>query len=304
MDSRTDFRGITGVLVEKDPVIEGKTKAVYQVVDEPHVVLASKDSITAGNGARCEDASGKAEISNEMTCLIFSYLKEQGLPVAFLRRVDNKCLMALALNMYKLEVVERHEAFGSICKREGLEKGTKLSPPRFELYLKTTGRVWEMNDKKWDLICDDPRMEIDSKIVKLYDPGAALSDAKPFLELCIKDVFENPEQALAHIKEMAHINLRATQAIRDLCAKVGINCPDFKLEYGIHGPDGQLYIGDVADFESGRAVYNGAPSGEELYPNLIGQHICKEFFRKGGDKDETVYRYGVGLDLLRKAIAA
>jgi len=46
-------------------IIEGKTKAVYELVDDPeNCLLENKDRITAGDGVKAHDMEGKAEISN------------------------------------------------------------------------------------------------------------------------------------------------------------------------------------------------------------------------------------------------
>ena len=59
---------------------EGKTKVIYEIVNEPGLVLiSSKDRITAGDGAKSDEMQGKAIVSNRTASLIFQYLKDIGM---------------------------------------------------------------------------------------------------------------------------------------------------------------------------------------------------------------------------------
>lgn len=59
-------------------VIEGKTKVVHKIVGSEHVLLQSKDRITAGDGDRAHDMKGKAAISTATTTAIFQLLNNAG----------------------------------------------------------------------------------------------------------------------------------------------------------------------------------------------------------------------------------
>ena len=58
---------------------EGKTKCIYEVPDTAgHVLIQSKDRITAGDGDRAHDMKGKAAISNATNATIFELLNNAG----------------------------------------------------------------------------------------------------------------------------------------------------------------------------------------------------------------------------------
>lgn len=58
---------------------EGKTKQIFELVDEPgHVLVQSKDQITAGNAVRKDQMEGKAAIANKTTSCVFKLLQDAG----------------------------------------------------------------------------------------------------------------------------------------------------------------------------------------------------------------------------------
>ena len=58
---------------------EGKTKQIFELADEPgHILVQSKDQITAGNAARKDQMEGKAAIANRTTSCVFKLLQEAG----------------------------------------------------------------------------------------------------------------------------------------------------------------------------------------------------------------------------------
>ena len=60
-------------------VIEGKTKKVWDLPEVPdHVLLESKDRITAGDGVKSHELAGKAAISNKTNAKVFEILNQAG----------------------------------------------------------------------------------------------------------------------------------------------------------------------------------------------------------------------------------
>jgi phosphoribosylaminoimidazole carboxylase/phosphoribosylaminoimidazole-succinocarboxamide synthase len=60
-------------------IIEGKTKQVWDLPAMPgHVLVLSKDRITAGDGAKAHDLEGKAAISNQTNGRVFEILSSVG----------------------------------------------------------------------------------------------------------------------------------------------------------------------------------------------------------------------------------
>lgn len=63
-------------------LIEGKTKQVFDLPDEPgHCLLLNKDRITAGDGVKAHDMEGKAAISNQTNGKVFEILKAAGMVI-------------------------------------------------------------------------------------------------------------------------------------------------------------------------------------------------------------------------------
>lgn len=76
-------------------VTEGKTKKIWAVAGtRGHVILESKDDITAGDGAKHDVISGKALLSNRTTSNVFRLLKACKVPLAFIKEIDQTRFLA------------------------------------------------------------------------------------------------------------------------------------------------------------------------------------------------------------------
>lgn len=255
---------------------EGKTKIIRASGKNPnHVLILSKDDITAGDGAKHDLIEGKAALSTRTTSNVFHLLKSCGLPVAFENQVDERTFLATRCRMLPYEVVVRREAHGSFLKRmPGLTKGHLFPKLLVEFFLKTNGKKW----KKHSLLCDDPLMLFSAtdNTVSLYEPSKPIHGQTPFLILAAKDVFENAGEAKLFDK-MSLIARRAFLALEKSWQLEGGTLVDFKVEFGLTA-NGGLLLADVIDNDSWRVVENGV-------------YIDKQSYRDGGQLDDVAAKY-------------
>lgn len=128
-------------------MIEGKTKQVYELPQHPdNVLLLNKDRITAGDGVKAHDLSGKAAISNRTNAKVFEILNSVGVKTAFVKLASETAFISKKCDMVPIEWVTRRLATGSFLKNnEGVPEGFKFYPPKFETFYKDDAN----HDPKW-----------------------------------------------------------------------------------------------------------------------------------------------------------
>lgn len=264
---------------EGEIIAEGKTKRVIRI-RAGEVVLEAKDDITAGDGAKHDVITGKAEVATATTCNVFRFLAACGVPVAFERQVGERAFLAPRCTMVLDEVVVRREAHGSALKREPyLHKGHVFPKLRVEHYLKTSGKRW----KEHALPKDDPYMRIGREgDIRLWRPDLPIAGTEPFLTLPgeagdkIPVVLELGVD-MHEVARMEETAKRAFLLLERAWAMLGRRLVDFKVEFG-RTADGTLLLADVIDNDSWRVVEDG-------------QYIDKQHYRDGGDLNEVTRRY-------------
>lgn len=99
-------------------IIEGKTKAVYDLPNNTGLcLLLNKDRITAGDGVKKHDLTGKAAISNATNGKVFSILNAAGLQTAYVATAGPNAFISKKCQMIPIEWVTRRLATGSYCRR-------------------------------------------------------------------------------------------------------------------------------------------------------------------------------------------
>ncbi|MDF1509725.1 phosphoribosylaminoimidazolesuccinocarboxamide synthase [Robertmurraya sp. DFI.2.37] len=184
---------------------EGKAKRVYQTDDENLVWLEYKDSATAFNGEKKEQITGKGKLNNEITSLIFSKLKKEGIATHFVKKLSETEQLVKKVTIIPLEVVIRNVAAGSFSKRLGINEGNPLSKPLVEFYYK--------DDALGDPLITDDHIEE--------------------LQLATKD-------EVALLKEKAQ---QVNEVLSRLFLELNIRLIDFKLEFG-KDAEGNIVLAD------------------------------------------------------------
>ena len=175
-------------------IYEGKAKRLFETSDPNIVLIEYKDSFTAFNGEKKATIGGKGQLNNKISANIFTYLKENGIPVHFEQQLDEIHQLARRVQILPLEVVVRNITTGSICKRLGIEEGLRLPRPLLEFYYKEDA---------------------------LGDPIVTEDHALLFGWATAED-----------IAEIKKLTLRVNELLSAFFLEKGIVLVDFKLEFG------------------------------------------------------------------------
>uniref|UniRef100_A0A4W5PCA4 Uncharacterized protein n=1 Tax=Hucho hucho TaxID=62062 RepID=A0A4W5PCA4_9TELE len=201
---------------------EGKTKQIFELADEPgHVLVQSKDQITAGNAVRKDQMEGKAAIANRTTSCVFKLLQEAGIKTAFVRQQSETAFVAARCEMIPIEWVCRRVATGSFLKRNpGVKEGYRFSPLKMEMFFKDDAN----NDPQWS----------EEQLLETKFSLAGLNIGR-----CEVDIMNRSTVAIFEVLERAW----ATQ-----------NCTlvDMKIEFGVNVLTKEIVLADVIDNDSWR----------------------------------------------------
>jgi phosphoribosylaminoimidazole-succinocarboxamide synthase len=222
-------------------IASGKTKVLYEAAGQPDMlVVRQTDSISAGDGARRNEISGKGRLAAQTTARVFRLLNLCGLPTHYLNGGeddDDNEMLVRRCNMIPLEVVVRGVAAGSLVRRNpGLQRGSLLVPRMVEFFLKDDAQ-------------HDP----------LITPDAIVAQG-----------IANP----AEISAMTEIARLTFEILAHAWRKRDVLLVDLKIEFGrLAGGEnkGQLVIADVIDNDSWRIWPQGREDrmlDKQIYRNL------------------------------------
>lgn len=248
------------------PIAEGKTKRIWRSSMPGQVLIESKDDITAGDGLRRDQITGKAELATETTANVFALLERVGIPTHFVGRFDEKTFRALEVQMIPIELVTRRIAFGSYLKRNpDKESRTTFDTVEFEMFAK--------DDEN-----HDPMLQIVGDKVFQYRPDAPLSSATM---LSVAGVDESkfgltPEQQ----EQVRKLAVDTFELLEAAWKDQDVALVDMKIECGIT-EDGRVVVADVIDNDSWRIWPGGDPN----------QMVDKQLYRDGQPLDYIKDKY-------------
>ncbi|MFM9269535.1 phosphoribosylaminoimidazolesuccinocarboxamide synthase [Halomonas elongata] len=189
---------------KRQELYAGKAKSVYATDDPDRLILHFRDDTSAFDGERMESLARKGKVNNRFNAFIMEKLQAAGIPTHYERLLSDTESVVKKLDMLPVECVIRNIAAGGLVKRLGVEEGSELAPPTFELFLK--------NDA-------------------LHDPMINESLAETF-------GWATPEQ----LAEMKSLTYRVNDVLKQLFADGDLLLVDYKLEFGLF--NGEIVLGD------------------------------------------------------------
>lgn len=232
---------------------EGKTKIVYDLPGLPgHVLLQSKDRITAGNATRQNEMEGKAAISTATATKVFELLKHAGIKSHFVRQHGGTAFIAEKCDMVMIEWVTRRVATGSFLKRNpGVEEGYRFCPPKLEFFYKDDAA----GDPQWS------REQILAAKMKCNGVliGPDEIDVMSKTTVCVFEILEKAWSSLD-------------------CSLI-----DMKIEFGVN-TKGEVVLADIIDSDSWRLW----PAGDRRL--MKDKQVYRELAEVTPEALETVKR--------------
>lgn len=198
---------------KKEQLYAGKAKSLFNTNDKDQVIAVFRDDTTAFDGEKCAKLEKKGEINNQISAHLMKILSEEGIPTHFVQLLSPTEALLKRLKMIPVENVIRNVAAGSLTRRLGIEQGTPLSPPVFELFYK--------NDALHD---------------PMINEGHAISFG-----------WATQEQ----LNQMCTLTFKINEVLQRVFHKADLILVDAKFEFGV-GSDGHVYLGDEISPDSCR----------------------------------------------------
>lgn len=228
--------------IEKEPLYEGKSKALYEIkTSKDKLLMRFKDDITAFNNKKHDIINGKGSLNNKICSRIFEYLRKNNISTHYVMRTSDTDMVVHKTKVIPIEVVVRNNIAGGLAKRFGIE------------------------DRIGELIIRSDLNDLDTPILELYYKSDELGDPLMIEEHALSLEIATSTQ-LTTIKNKA---MRINILLKKFFSDIGITIADFKLEFGIDDTESILLVDDIC------------PDGCRLWDKFTGNSLDKDNYRFG-----------------------
>ena len=179
---------------KQEMMYEGKAKQVYATDDPDRVIIHYKDDATAFNGLKKDSIRNKGVLNNKITTILFNELNRRGIATHWIETLNDRDQLCKKVRIVPLEVIVRNVVAGSMAKTFGIDEGTELKTPVYEICYK--------NDELGDPMINDT-----------HAVGLGLATRE-------------------ELDQIYAITAQVNEALKEILDQIGIRLIDFKLEFG------------------------------------------------------------------------
>ena len=179
---------------KQEMMYEGKAKQVYATDDPDRVIIHYKDDATAFNGLKKDSIRNKGVLNNKITTILFNELNRRGIATHWIETLNDRDQLCKKVRIVPLEVIVRNVVAGSMAKKFGIDEGTELKTPVYEICYK--------NDELGDPMINDT-----------HAVGLGLATRE-------------------ELDQIYAITAQVNEALKEIFDQIGIRLIDFKLEFG------------------------------------------------------------------------
>lgn len=220
---------------KRTQISEGKSKILYETNHpDGHIIQFFKDDATAFNALKKGTIVDKGVVNNAVSTWVFEYLEKQGVPTHLVEQLSEREMLVRKVKIIPVEVVLRNIAAGSICKRLGIEKGKRFSPPLVEFFYKS--------DPLGDPLIGEGHI--------LYFGWATKDQLETMTKQC----------------------LEVNRILTSIFSEIGLDLVDYKLEFGIDNR-GKLLLADEFTADGCRLwdKKTGEPMDKDRFRHDLGK---------------------------------